>query len=66
MRSLLLSQVIDKIILLTIVIWIHNILKQISSPSDATINNFAIGFLYFEIIFQLVLAILHLIEYWSN
>lgn len=64
MFSLWLSQLVDRIILLGMAVWLHAALKQSNISSDNSLDNLGMGFIYLAIILQFIPAIQHLIEYW--
>lgn len=64
MFSLWLSQLMDRVILLGVAVWLHIALKKSNLDSDSSLDNWGMGFLYLAIISQFIPAIQHLIEYW--
>ena len=64
MFSLWLSQLLDRIIMLGLAVWLHNSLKRSSEFDDYPLDRIGMTCLYIAIITQFIPAIQHLIEYW--
>lgn len=64
MFSLWLSQLMDKLILLGIAVWLQNALRRSSEDCNRSLEDLGIGLLYLAIMSQFIPAIQHLIEYW--